>query len=196
MGPEQERAFAALKAALLTPPVLSIPTADDPFILDTDASDCDVGAELVQVQDGVEKVIGYGSFALTAEQQRYCTTRKELLAIIRFTRQFRTYLLGRPFRVRTDHVSLMWLLNFKHPEGQLARWLEELGQYDMTMLHRPGRLHQNADALSRMPVGGGGVRITRVMGIWLHCHAGDVVIVPELTKTGIVSSWRWTTWVN
>ena len=132
----------------------------------------------------MEKVIGYGSFALTAEQRRYCTTRKELLAIIRFTRQFRTYLLGRPFRVRTDHASLVWLLNFKHPEGQLAWWLEELGQYDMTILHRPGRLHQNADALSR------------IMGIWLHCHAGDVVIVPELTKTGIVSSWRWTTWVN
>ena len=153
MGLEQERAFAALKAALLTPPVLSIPTADDPFILDTDASDGAVAAELVQVQDGVEKVIAYGSFALTAEQRKYCTTRKELLAIIRFIRQFRTYLLGRPFRVRTDHASLVWLLNFKHPEGQLARWLEELGQYDMTILHRPGRLHQNADALSRMPVG-------------------------------------------
>ena len=36
----------------------------------------------------------------------------------------------------------------------MARWLEELGQYDMTILHRPSRLHQNADALSRMPVGG------------------------------------------
>ena len=49
MGPERERAraFAALKAALLTPPVLSIPTADDPFILDTDASGGAVAAELV-----------------------------------------------------------------------------------------------------------------------------------------------------
>ena len=137
--------------------VLSIPTADDPFILDTDASDGAVAAELVQVQGGVEKIIAYGSFALTAEQRRYCTARKELLAIIHFTRQFWTYLLGRPFRVRTDHASLVWLLNFKHPEGQLARWLEELGQYNMTILHRPGRLHQNADALSRMPVWAGGL---------------------------------------
>ena len=110
MGPEQERAFVALKATLLTPPVLSIPTADDPFILDTDASDGAVAAELVQVQDRLEKVIAYGSFANTVEQRRYCTTRKELLAIIRFTRQFRTYLLGRPFRMRTDHASLVWLL--------------------------------------------------------------------------------------
>ena len=165
-GPEQERAFAALKAALLTPPILSIPTADDPFILDTDASDGAVAAKLVQVHDGVEKVIAYGSFALTAEQRRYCTTRKELLAIIRITRQFRTYLLGRPFRVRTDHASLAWLLNFKHREGQLARWLEELGQYDMTILHSPGRLHQNADALSRMPVWGGGGGGGELPGSW------------------------------
>ena len=150
-GPEQDKAFAALKEALLTPPVLSIPTTDDPFILDTDASDVAIAAELIQVQNGAEKVIAYGSFALTGEQRRYCTTRKELLAIIRFTRQFKTYLLGRPFKVRTDHASLVWLLNFKHPEGQLARWLEELSQYDMTIVHRPGRLHRNADALSRMP---------------------------------------------
>ena len=58
--------------------------------------------------------------------------------------------------MRMDHASLVWLLNFKHPEGQLARWLEKLRQYYMTILHRRGRLHQNTDALSRMPVGGGG----------------------------------------
>ena len=55
-----ERAFAALKAPLLTPSLLSIPTADDPFILDIDASDGAVAADLVQVQDGVGKVIAYG----------------------------------------------------------------------------------------------------------------------------------------
>ena len=64
-GPEQDRAFAALKEALLTPPLLSITTADDSFILDTEASDGAVAAELIQVQDGAEKVIAYGSFALT-----------------------------------------------------------------------------------------------------------------------------------
>ncbi|XP_045202307.2 putative deoxyribonuclease TATDN2 [Mercenaria mercenaria] len=50
----------------------------------------------------MEKVIAYGSFALTKEQRRYCTTRKELLAVVRFTRQFRHYLLGKPFTVRTE----------------------------------------------------------------------------------------------
>ena len=43
-------------------------------------------------------------------------------------------------------------MRFKHIEGQLARWLEELAQYDMEIIHRltPGRKHINADGLSRL----------------------------------------------
>ena len=53
--------------------------------------------------------------------------------------------------MRTDHNSLVWLLNFKQIEGQLARWIEELAQYTMLIQHRPGKKHVNADALSRIP---------------------------------------------
>ena len=53
--------------------------------------------------------------------------------------------------VRTDHHSLTWLLSFNRIEGQLARWIEELSQYDMEVQHRPGRKHGNTDALSRIP---------------------------------------------
>ena len=55
------------------------------------------------------------------------------------------------FTVRCDHSSLTWLLRFKDPQGQLARWMEELSQYHMIVKYRPGVLHGNADALSRMP---------------------------------------------
>ena len=147
----QQEAFRAIQSALTKPPVLALPKKVDPFILDTDASNVAIGAELCQVQDSKERVIAYGSFALTKEQRRYCTTRKELLAVVRFTRQFRHYLLGRPFEVRTDHASLVWLLNFKEPQGQLARWMEELSQYHLILRHRAGKKHTNADALSRIP---------------------------------------------
>ena len=53
--------------------------------------------------------------------------------------------------MRTDHSSLTWLLGFKEPQGQLARWIEELSQYNMVLQHRAGRKHINADALSRIP---------------------------------------------
>ena len=35
------------------------------------------------------------------------------------------YLMGRKFRLRTDHGSLHWLKNFKDPVGQFVRWLEK-----------------------------------------------------------------------
>ena len=68
-----------------------------------------------------------------------------------FVKQFRHYLLGRPFLVRTDHSSLLWLKRFKNPEGILARLLAVLDTYDYTIEHRKGCLHQNADAMSRKP---------------------------------------------
>ena len=148
---EHQQAFENLRAALVCAATLSIPNTADLFVLDTDASDLSIGAELSQIQGGIAKVIGYGSMVLTPPQRKYCTTRKELLAVITFTRRYRHYLLGRRFILRTDHNSLIWLLSFRNIQGQLARWIEELAQYDMEVQHRPGKKHSNADVLSRLP---------------------------------------------
>ena len=136
---EHPEAFNQLKSALINAPVLGFPEKDGTFLLDCDSSDHQIGAELSQVQGEITIVISYGSLSLTAAQRKYCTTRKELLAIVRFTRQYRHYLLGRKFVVRTDHSSLAWLMRFKYLKGQLARWREELAQYDMEIIHRVGK---------------------------------------------------------
>ena len=118
--PECQEAFHQLKTALTTAPVLAYPTSDDQFVLDTDASNTGTGAVLSQVQNGEEKVIAYFSKTLNKAERNYCTTRKELLAIITAVRHFHHYLCGRPFLIRTDQRALRWLLNFKNPEEQLA----------------------------------------------------------------------------
>ena len=124
-GFEQEQAFQALKTALVIPQVLALPNRADLFVFDTDASDLAIGAELLQIQDGKENVVSYGSFSLTIDQCKYCTARKELLAVVPFTRQYQHYLFGKPFTVRNDHSCLTWLMHFHEPQGQLTRWLEE-----------------------------------------------------------------------
>ena len=101
--------------------------------------------------DGSECVIAYASRVLSKPERRYCVTRKELLAVVYFIKYFRPYLLGKPFVLRTDHGSLTWLSNFRNPEGQLARWLEALQEYQLQIVHRKGHLHGNADAMSRRP---------------------------------------------
>ena len=145
-------AFDELRRRLTSAPILAFPDYSKPFLLDTDASDMGIGAVLSQVHsDGLEHVIAYGSRCLSKPERRYCTTRKELLAVVFFTKHFRAYLLGRSFKLRTDHGSLQWLFNFKEPEGQLARWMEQLQEFTFTTVHRQGRKHTNADALSRLP---------------------------------------------
>lgn len=144
-------AFSALRMALVGAPVLQYPDPNQPFILDTDASDRGIGAVLSQGGDTEERVVAYYSRTLSRAERNYCVTRRELLAVVQGVRHFRHYLYGRKFLLRTDHASLTWLLNFKEPEGQLARWLEALQDYNFQIVHRAGRLHGNADALSRRP---------------------------------------------
>ena len=127
-------------------PFLAYPNLAYLLILDTDASNHDIGAELLQVQNRVERLIGFGSFVLD-----YCTTQKELIVVVRFTRHFKHYVLGRRFTMRTDHNSLIWLMGFKNIEVQLARCIEELAVYNMEIVHRPCKDHVNAAGLSRIP---------------------------------------------
>ena len=147
-----QRAFDQLRTCLCSAPVLAYPDFSRPFILDTDASDVGLGGVLSQVDDeGRERVIAYGSRLLTKPERKYCVTRRELLAVITFIQQYRPYLICQKFMLRTDHGSLTWLKNFKDPEGQLARWLERLQELEFDIVHRKGKVHCNADALSRLP---------------------------------------------
>ena len=148
---ECQEAFEELKRMLVSPPILTFPDFSKDFILDTDASDFGMGAVLSQIdENGCERVIAYASRTLSKAERNYSVTRKELLAVITFIAKFRQYLLGRKFVLRTDHNALTWLRNFKHPEGQMARWLEKLEEYTFSILHRPGRKHRNADSMSRI----------------------------------------------
>ena len=143
-----------MKDALTSAPVMALPRFGPDagiFTLDCDASNESIGGVLLQEQDGVERVIAYDSKRLSKSQRNYSTTKKELLACVVFVQQFSHYLMGKKFRIRSDHSSLQWLLNFRNPSGMLARWLEILGNYQFDILYRPGSQHTAADAMSRRP---------------------------------------------
>ena len=89
-------------------------------MLDTDG----MGAVLAQNVDGVERVVAYASRALSRTEKKYCAMRWEMLALVWAARHFRPHLYRRMFTLRTDHYCLLWLHNFKEPEGQVARWLD------------------------------------------------------------------------
>ncbi|GBN48060.1 Transposon Ty3-G Gag-Pol polyprotein, partial [Araneus ventricosus] len=150
---ECEKSFNSLKQALTSSPILTYPRTNKDFILDTDASNEGIGAVLSQNIGNEERVIAYFSKSLGKPERNYCVTRKELLAIVKSIEHFHHYLYGQKFLLRTDHASLRWLLNFKEPEGQIARWIQRLQEYDFEIQHRKGTSHGNADALSGRPCG-------------------------------------------
>ena len=98
-------AFAKTKVALISAPCLAYPTPDGHFILDTDASDLSIGAVRSQIQKEETKVICYARHVLLKVQRNYCTTREELLAVVKFCRYFRHYLLGRR---RCGQITTVW----------------------------------------------------------------------------------------
>ena len=145
------KAFEELRNVLVTSPRLAYPRPEGQVILDTDASEKGLGTVLSQVEDGMERVLAYASRSLRTPKKNYCVTRKELAALMFGINKFKAYLDGQPVRVRTNQSSLQWLTNFKEPEGQVARGLEQLAPYDLHIKHRPGSKHGNADGLSRPP---------------------------------------------
>ena len=154
-----DRAFNKLKSCLCSAPIrclcsapiLSLPDFSLPFTIYTDASNLGLGAVLSQQRGEHEHVIAYGSRTLTAAEKNYSTTEKECLAIVWTVNHWRPYLLGKAFEVVTDHQSLTWLQGLKEPKRRLARWVLTLQEYEFVVKHRPGKLHSNADTLSRFP---------------------------------------------
>ena len=151
---ECESAFNTLKEALTNPPILAYPDFNSSFRLATDASQDAIGAVLTQVHDGKERVVAYYSQKLNNTQQKWSTYDRELWAVVASVRHFRHYLRGQEFDVITDHRPLLSFNKIPiqdEASGRRARWVIELSAYTFTIMHRQGRSHQNADAMSRLP---------------------------------------------
>ena len=149
---EQTESFNTLQNELISPNILTIPQNIGKFVLYTDSSAFSIGSELKQIQNNEEKTIEYTSHALTRQQRRWCSTKRELFAVLKACYAHRHLLLGREFDIICDCHSLIWLRNFRNVEGILARWLEQLAQFNYKIIFRRGKHLQNADSLSRRPL--------------------------------------------
>ena len=178
--PSAEKAFNSLKNRLSSPPILSLLNFTIPFILYTDASDLGLGAVLSKCIGSTEHVVFYASRSLTSAEKNYSTTEKECLAIVWAIHYWRPYLLGKKFKVVTDHQSFTWLQGLQEPKGRLARWILILQEYDYDIEYCPGRENSNADALSRSAIQTTAPHLPNI-------HDEDVVI--GIRSTEVQSTW-------
>jgi hypothetical protein len=155
MTAERVEAYQKLKNLLTSAPILFMPDPSRSFKLYVDASMEGLGAALHQVQepDGIPKegVICYISRTLKESEKKYGASQLECLCLVWALDKLYYYLDGCTFEVITDCNALKSLLNMKTPNRHMLRWQIAIQEWrnSMTISHRAGNIHKNADGLSR-----------------------------------------------
>lgn len=107
---EQEHAFQELKRLITSAPALGFYDKNPETTLVTDASPVGIAAVLIQHQNvkGEKQpiIIKYISKALSPTEQRYSQTEKEALAIVWACENLYMYLMGKQFKIVSDHKPL------------------------------------------------------------------------------------------
>lgn len=146
----KDRAFRALKEALMRQPVLRAPDYERPFVVQCDASNRGMGVVLSQTDDeGAEHPILYVSRKLSIREEAFSASEKECACLVWAAQKLSCYLAGSKFIFETDHCPLTWLHNMSPKNGRLLRWSLALQQYNFEVRYKKGKTHGNADGLSR-----------------------------------------------
>lgn len=145
-------AFEELKARLIAKPVLIHFQNDNEVSLFTDASFDGISGVLSQPdENGKTHPVAYVSRKLTKSERHWAVAEIEMLAITYSINYFRQYLIGRNFTVHTDHKSLEYYKNWKHPSTRISKLLLKLTEFTFTIKYTPGCKMNVPDALSRYP---------------------------------------------
>ncbi|GBG75405.1 hypothetical protein CBR_g20035 [Chara braunii] len=148
---ECQQAFATLKDALATAPILIRPDPSKQFILIADWQPEAIFAILAQKgNDGHEHVIEYASRTVPDERRNDYAPQGECYAVVWGIQHFHPYLYGQKFRLVTDHEPLLALKKLTNYTGMIGRWAVRLQEYDFDMVYRKTERHGNADRLTRL----------------------------------------------
>ena len=143
-------AFTKLKNMLVSPPIMRSPNWDLPFEIMCDANDYAIGVVLGQREDKKAFVIYYASKTLDSAQANYTTTEKEFLAVVFALEKFRSYIVGSPVTIFTDHAALKYLLSKQDTKPWLTRWILLCQEFNLTIKDKKGVENVVANHLSRL----------------------------------------------
>ena len=90
-------------------------------------------------EDTKYSAICYCSRTLSSTERRWPPVKVELGAIIFALRSFRPYIFNSEVELHTDHKPLKYLLKKADAHPNLARWLIELQNYRINIVHIAGK---------------------------------------------------------
>ncbi len=117
-GPEQEKAFKALKEGLTSAEMLAYPDPMKSFFLHTDASLDGLGMCLMQHNAKNPKYfcpVGYASQALMDRKNRYTIAELEGLAVLTGLQYYKYLIRDCEITIVTNHPALKHLMECKEP---------------------------------------------------------------------------------
>jgi hypothetical protein len=88
---QQEEAFKKVKQMLTQAPLLSYYDVTKPVVIQCDASECGLGATLMQD----DRPVAYASRSLNSAEKNYAQIEKEALAIVFSCERFDQYIHGK-----------------------------------------------------------------------------------------------------
>ncbi len=119
------------------------------FVLYTDASGAGVGGCLHVVREREELPVGFFSRQLRPAERNYSVSELECLAIVASLKQFQFFVYSKEVTVVTDHKPCLALVKGSHLDKRLLRFALVIQQFNASIMYRPGKLHANADGMSR-----------------------------------------------
>ena len=142
---ECQQAFDQMKALVSSDALLVFPDHTQPFNVEMDASEYQLGSIIKQHGHPV----AYYSHKLNSAQCNYTTIEKELLSIVKTFKEFHTILLGSMIRVHTDHKNLTHRLTDFTTQCVL-RWRLLLEEFNLMFLYKAEPDNVLVNALSRV----------------------------------------------
>lgn len=150
---EQMKSFENLKSKLQQKPVLQLYNPKAKTELHCDASSQGVAGMLLQENaDGKMHLVYCVSKKTSEVEQKYHSSKLELLAIVWSIERLRPMLLGIEFTVVSDCQALVYLNAKKTLQPQIARWYAVLAEYNFEIKYRAGQKMSHVDSLSRAAV--------------------------------------------
>ena len=155
--PEMQKEMAVLREMISKRPIRAYPMLGEKFILYTDASHHTAAYALCQIQHDEERIIHDGGRKFPADKLHLSIFEKELWAVKIALKTERYLLRGTRFTLKTDSLAVCNCLAPKakelraFPSDKIARWCQEILDFDFELVKIKSEENLLADAISRLP---------------------------------------------
>jgi hypothetical protein len=151
---ECQRSLDILKDKMVTMIVLVFLDWSKEFHVHVDASSITLRGVLTQPGEAdIDHPITFASRKFSDSEHNYNKIERKGLAMVYVLHKFIHYLLGKYFKMFTDHSALKYLVNKTVLGGRICTWFLLFQEFDFEVVVKPGKLNAGTDHLSRITNG-------------------------------------------